>query len=354
MDVPESKGQTDPVEPSGHSARDIKRDYKSICRKLGLIMCLYFVCRIIGGSISSVIFGHADVIGHTAAHILGMTVVVIFVYIIPMLVTALMFGSMSYYNIRSVQFRKLYEKPERLARAIGTFPAMYGLGYGVALLTLLLSFLISRATGGQTFIEDILRPTTIETTTSLGSALVMVFVLVVIAPIFEEIWVRGIMYDALKPYGTGIAIIISSIIFGLMHGSLYMLFYTTALGFALGYVRYATNSLLIVTILHAMINAVAAGMLFMMTMTEITMEESVIVNTVQNVYILAVLALIIVGIIAFIVRIPTIRRYKLENSWNSVSGGRKTALFFFSIPAIIMLVLAFNELTNYWLISLIL
>ena len=328
-------------------------DYKKVCAKLGLVMSVYFVCRILSGLISEIIFDRLSESSESGAYALAMAIIVIMVYIIPMLITAIVFKSMSYFNIRNENTKNLYKKPKRLARALGTFPAMYGLGYGLAALTLLALYLITQAAGQNTLIEDILRPNTIEQSTSLGSALMMVFMLVVIAPVFEEVWVRGIMYDALKPFGHGIAILISSILFGLMHGSVQMLFYTTALGFALGYVRYATDSLLIVTILHAMLNAIAAGMLFIIALEEITYGEIRIVNTIQSIYILAVFVLIIVGIIAFIMRIPTIKKYTIENNWQEMTPRKKTAVFFTSIPVIIMLLLAINEHTNFWLMSLL-
>jgi len=330
------------------------KGYKVVCAKLGLVMCVYFICRIASAIITGLAFRSAPAdLSQTMQYAIGMSVAIIVVYIIPMLFTARIFNSFSYYNILSKETRAMYKKPKRLARAMGTFPAMYGLGYGIALLTMLAAFLISRATGGQTLIEEMLRPTVLEPTTSIASAVMMVFMLVIIAPIFEEIWVRGIMYDALKPYGQGIAILISSILFGLMHGSLNMLFYTTALGFALGYVRYATNSILVVTLLHAIINAIAAGLLFIMALVEITGEYNRLINTIQNIYILAVLALVVVGIIAFIKKIPTIRKYRIEKTWQEISPKRKVALFFLSIPVIIMLVLAFNEITQFWAIGLL-
>jgi membrane protease YdiL (CAAX protease family) len=323
--------------------------YKAICAKLGIVMCVYFICRILSSIVVELLI---RLIGGTgsAAYYLSYAVVVVMVYCVPLLVTALVFDSRNEYRGK---LRELYSRPRRLARALGTFPAMYGLGLGIALLTLLISYMITRITGGQTLIEDMLRPTVIEPPVSIASALVMVFMLVVIAPVFEEIWTRGIIYDALKPYGNGIAIIFSSVLFGLMHGSMHMLFYTTALGFALGYIRYATNSLFVVTILHAIINAVAAGFLFLSSLSEITYGANRLVNTFLNVYTLAWLVLIVVGVIVFITRIPMIKTYRIGNTWNEISSGRKTAIFFTSIPVMIMLVLAFNEHTNNWLISLI-
>jgi len=339
------------MEEVEHSGGAALRGYKGVCAKLGAVMCVYFACRILSGYISQAIVGQSHNIGSTGAYFLGMSVMVIMVYFIPLLFTAIVFKSFRRYS--GGEFRALYKKPRRVARALGAFPAIYGLGYGIALLTLLSSFLISRVSGGQTFIEDLFRPTALEPSSDIAGALMTVFLLVVIAPVFEEIWVRGIMFDALKPFGCGIAIIISSVLFGLMHGSMYMLFYTTALGFALGYIRYATGSIFAPTILHAIINSVAAGILFLSSLSGITDGESKMVNTVFSIYILAVLVLIVVGIIAFFMKIPSIRMYKFENAWSDVGPGKKTALFFLSIPVIIMLVLAVNEHMNNWLLDLI-
>jgi len=214
-------------------------------------------------------------------------------------------------------------------------------------------YLISRNLSGQTYIEELLRPSVIDQPTNLVSLLGMVFMLVIIAPLFEEFWVRGIMYDALKPYGTGMAIIISSILFGLMHGSLYMLFYTTAYGFALGYIRYATGSLFTVTILHAIVNSIAAGALFFSTIMQMTNEENRFINTITIIYLIAMLVMIVVGIVVFISKIPSIRKYRIENAWPVIGPWKKTALFFISIPVIIMMVLAFNEISQGLLVNLV-
>jgi len=324
--------------------------YRAVCAKLGLVMSLYFVCRILIVPITGWVYGFAGDIGDAAAYAIGMAASMLFAYVIPMIFTAALFKSFSRYKGEG-GLRELYKKPRRIARALGTFPAMYGLGYGTALLTILVTFLLSKLTGWQTIFEDVLRPTVMEPSSDLAGALMVFFVMVVIAPVFEELWVRGIMYDALKPFGCGMAIIISSILFGLLHGSLQMLFYTTALGFALGYVRYATGSLFIPTILHAIINSVAAGLLFITSMTGLALDGNKLLNTAMSVYILAMLILIVVGLTAFIRRIPVIRKYRFGNEWSEIGAGKKTALFFTSIPVIIMLILAINEHSRGWFLN---
>jgi len=317
--------------------------YKTVCAKLGFIMCVYFICRIIAGYTMFLIYGLTDEIGVTAAYISRTVIQVMLVYMVPMLVTAILFKSFDYY---AGKLGSLYKKPVRVARALGNFPAMYGLGQGVNFLTMLAFWAISSITQrlvGETGIEEFFEPIAVETPPNLIGALIMVFMVAIIAPVFEEIWVRGIIYDALKPYGSGMAIIISSILFGLMHGSIQMLFYTTALGFALGYVRYATNSLWGVTVLHIIFNAVAAGAMFLMALTEFTLGENKLINTIYNTYLLAMLVLVFVGIAAFLRKIPVIRRYKISNAWNQISAGKKIALFFTSVPVIMMIILAINE-----------
>lgn len=314
--------------------------YKALCAKLGFMMCVYFLCRIAAVYVSGLVYG-LDEVSPQTAYIAQAIISVMLIYMVPLLVTMILFKSFGFYA--DGKLKPLYQRPKRLAKILGNFPAMYGLGYGTALLTMLGFFLISRFSGNQTTIERYFDSMSTQGPSDLVSALAMVFMMVIIAPVVEEFWMRGIVYDALTPYGTGAAIVISSILFGLMHGSMEMLFYTTALGFALGYIRYATNSLFVVTILHLIINAVGAGMLLISSLVKIENEQNRWLNTLLNYYQLAMLILIAVGLAAFIRKIPVIRRYKVENAWTEIGGRKKIALFFVSVPVLIMVVLAINE-----------
>jgi membrane protease YdiL (CAAX protease family) len=321
--------------------------YRLVCGKLGFVMCVFFICRIAAGFIVGLIAG-LDNINETVFHISQGIIMLMLIYVVPLLVAAILFRSFDYYSGR---LGALFRKPERLAKKLGTFPAMYGLGYGVALLTILAGELISRFTEEAARLEEMFQPAALEPSSNVVYLIIMVILLVIVAPIFEEFLCRGIMYDALVPYGGGVAIVVSSLLFGLMHGSLNMLFYTTAIGFALGYVRYATGSLFVVTILHALLNAVAAGFLLVRSLVEITNWENMLINTFNNIYLFAALILIFVGIAAFVRKIPVIRKYKVENAWSEVGGGKKIALFFASAPVLIMLVFAFDEHANNMLLE---
>ena len=328
--------------------------YRAVCAKLGIVMCVYYICRILAGF---VIFYFIDETGIAQGSVVQYTLrsaaMVLFVYVLPMAASAMLFDSFRYYRHPPEKLRQLYKKPKRLAQNLGNFPAMYGLGQSVNLLTMLAFFLIMQVfsrMGGGVELERFFDQVAVETPQNLISALIMVFMIVFIAPIAEEFWARGIMYDALKPYGCGMAILISSILFGLLHGRFEMLPYTTALGLALGYIRYATDSLLVVTLLHMIFNAIAAGMLFLLSLAEITGGENNLIDTLSNIYLLAMLVMVVIGIAAFIKKIPKLKRYRITNDWDEVSSMKKLALFFVSMPVILMLVLAFDTHANHLLL----
>ena len=78
--------------------------------------------------------------------------------------------------------------------------------------------------------------------------------IVIIAPIFEELIFRKLMIDRLSVYGDKIAIIFSSVAFGLMHGNLYQFFYAALLGALFGYVYTRTKNIKYTMFMHMIVN----------------------------------------------------------------------------------------------------
>ena len=335
--------------------QDKLKAYKTVCLKLGLVMCVFYVCRLISGFIIMLFLNESPIAPDSTLHYILRTIIMIFFYYaVPIAVSGALFKSLDYYARGSGRLRQLFSKPKRFAQNLGSFPAVYGLGQSVNLLTMLVFFLFTLVftrLGGTFELERYFDQIALETPNNLTSAAIMVVLMVVVAPVAEEFLARGIMFDALKPFGYGIAIVISSILFGLMHSSLHMLFYTTALGLALGYVRYATNSLLVVTVLHMLVNAIAAGMVFILAVTEVTDGESQLVNTISTIYIISMLTMVVVGLAAFFKRIPRIRKYKIERNWDELSGKRKLGIFLASVSVIFMLILAADAHSNHILIN---
>ena len=83
--------------------------------------------------------------------------------------------------------------------------------------------------------------------------LILVFA-VVIAPIVEEIMFRKVLIDRLSVFGEHIAIVFSSVAFGLMHQNLYQFFYAALIGIVLGYIYTVTRDVKYTIALHMIIN----------------------------------------------------------------------------------------------------
>ncbi|MBQ7173664.1 MAG: CPBP family intramembrane metalloprotease [Clostridia bacterium] len=77
---------------------------------------------------------------------------------------------------------------------------------------------------------------------------------VVLAPIFEEIFYRKLLFDRLSTFGELPAILICGILFGLIHGNFYQFFYATAAGILFSFVYAKTGNILYTMGLHALLN----------------------------------------------------------------------------------------------------
>ncbi|MGE6396465.1 CPBP family intramembrane glutamic endopeptidase [Chryseobacterium scophthalmum] len=93
---------------------------------------------------------------------------------------------------------------------------------------------------------------------------VMILAAVIMAPIFEEILLRGIIQkgminNGVKPWK---AILLASVLFGLIHGNPWQFVGATLLGTVLGLVYYKTKSLLLPMLLHGFNNLCSAILIF--------------------------------------------------------------------------------------------
>ncbi len=81
-------------------------------------------------------------------------------------------------------------------------------------------------------------------------------VMVIAAPVFEELVFRKLMIDRFGIYGDKLAIIVSAITFGLFHGNFGQFFYTAAVGLVWGYVYAKSGRLRYSVIMHMIMNFV--------------------------------------------------------------------------------------------------
>lgn len=320
--------------------------FKSMCMRVGLMMIVVFsvrcLCSIILTLTRPLYIGWGDV-GKTLLSSLSS---IVFLNVIP--ITAGLF--ILKFPIKS-GVRHMYAKPRYFGRALGMFPA----GYGAAITMSLITTLISKLFEGTPVENSFNATENMFASTNMTSAVILFVHTVILAPLFEEFWFRGLVLQSLRPYGNGFAIFVSSILFGLTHANLAQFFYATTIGIVLGYVAVQTGSVITTTVMHAMFNGIAGITSLFMANSDVaeyilslnsgidTAKPPVV--TVFIVWILIVLMLALVGFIMAIVKLVHIRRYRVPKMQTEMSSKQRWGIFFSRPAVVIMLLMAIDTMT---------
>lgn len=129
--------------------------------------------------------------------------------------------------------------------------------------------------------------------------------MVLLAPIYEEFLFRKLICDQTVKYGQGTAVIVSGLVFGLFHLNFNQFFYAFLLGIFLAFIYVKTGRIKYTIILHMMINfigSVLSGIL----LAYLDME-SPIGMCIYGVFSLFICAVVIAGIVLWIVNKPKIK-----------------------------------------------
>lgn len=317
--------------------------FKMVCLKLGIMLIIIFVSRGVESILISLANGWFAGIDANMAYILDTIMSFLFLYIIPICSSIALFRPKG-------MCRKIYRKPEFFSNAMGMFPALYGLSLMVNMLTMLVSKLFENTDLYKSFnTVNELKPD------NMLCAGILLFQLVVIAPLFEEYWFRGIVLEALRPYGNGFAILVSGLLFGLTHANFNQFFYASVLGICLGYIAVSTKSIVTTTIMHAMFNGISGLLLLFITFDEVgdyllardagREAEQTPVVVCYLVFLFIVIMLMIVGIFMAIAKLRKIKRYKVPKVWTELSAGRRWGVFLSRFTVIIALLLAVDTFT---------
>ncbi len=108
--------------------------------------------------------------------------------------------------------------------------------------------------GGGIYVPEV--DISVQNTSTYHMALYLVRISVM-APLIEEILIRGIVLKALLPFGSKIAIFVSALMFGLVHGNIGQAVAALVIGIAFGYITVKTKSIYPAIILHAINNLIA-------------------------------------------------------------------------------------------------
>ena len=156
------------------------------------------------------------------------------------------------------------------------------------------------------------------------STIPMIIYTCLIAPIFEELLYRGAVLRSFEKYGRRFAILVSAMLFGLMHGNFYQIFMAAGIGLILGYL--ATEYSIKLTIILHMINNT-----FVELTTQFGSSVSEAVGNIMNIGMIIISLIVLIA--AFILNRNSIKEW-LENN----KMEKKIMLRFFTSITIIVIV----------------
>ncbi len=178
----------------------------------------------------------------------------------------------------------------------------------------------------------------------------VLLIAVIIGPIIEEVIFRKVLIDRLVIFGDGIAIVVSALLFGFIHGNFSQFFYATGLGLVFGFVYVRTGKLKYTIGLHMVFNFFGGFIpaLFMKKIDFTVMEDALMQGNISFIFdkigvllgfVGFELAIFAIGIIGFILLILHRKKFKLNQGECYLKKGEVVKLFF-TTPGMIVWMLA--------------
>lgn len=173
---------------------------------------------------------------------------------------------------------------------------------------------------------------------------------VIVAPIGEELVFRKLLIDRTQKYGGMVCIVLSALMFGLMHGNFYQFFYCFGIGLVLGYMYYSSGKIIPCMLLHAAINFMGSivpewlsptlDKLEALDHTNIEAVTEFVMNNIPGIIAVMIFSLLIYGAMALAVILPIVlrKRIKLSKPEVQLPRGRTVAIIIGNAGMIIMLI----------------
>lgn len=137
------------------------------------------------------------------------------------------------------------EKAERTVIPFSSFLVYLCIGYFFLIAGNLIGLGVTRALGADSAVDAFFLDTSIWVT---------ILPTVILVPVCEELMFRKLILDRTAVYGKREAVLLSALLFALMHGNLSQVFYAFGLGLVLGMLYLNTRNLWYTIALHAFVN----------------------------------------------------------------------------------------------------
>lgn len=166
--------------------------------------------------------------------------------------------------------------------------------------------------------------------TTLPMILLAVLQTACIPAFVEEFAIRGVVMQSLRKYGDKFAIVMSAVVFALMHGNMVQIPFAFIAGLAIGYAVMVTGSMWVGVAIHFLNNLVAVGMQIAMDNFS-TRTENVIMLCIM----LTVFAL---GAVCIVLYLKNYARVPLAKGKSELSSSEKNTAYIWNVPMMIAIV----------------
>lgn len=167
---------------------------------------------------------------------------------------------------------------------------------------------------GQTMTSEIINP--IEHLIQNTNIYVNAIIVVLFAPIFEELFFRKLLIDRTIKYGAKLSILLSALLFALFHGNLNQFFYAFLIGGFFAYVYIKTGKITYSIILHAFVNFFGSVLSVFITSSAKNLAKGISITNAGDISIIGayVIILVIVWIVGLIAILTNYNKIELNDS----------------------------------------
>ncbi|MEE1279857.1 MAG: type II CAAX endopeptidase family protein [Oscillospiraceae bacterium] len=159
---------------------------------------------------------------------------------------------------------------------------------------------------------------------------------VILAPILEELFFRGLILERLRRYGDIFAVLTCAMMFSLLHASFQSFPSAFVSGIIFGLAAVWTGSFLAPAIIHALNNAISVALILISENISSAAAELVFIGVIGALVIISVLAIFI-----FLKKNP--EAFSFVYSGNLLTKKRRAGILFFSLPMIIFIFLSLSS-----------
>lgn len=226
-----------------------------------------------------------------------------------------------------------FNKPAGMSLSILAVP----FGFFICLIANYVTSVI--ATAASTFGVELSLP---ETSTPSGffGRFAYIIAIAVVPALVEELGMRGAVMQPLRKYGDTFAIVVSAVVFAILHGNLIQAPFAFMAGLAIGYAVCLTESLWTGVMIHFANNlySVFAGFL-VEDVPDVEMQ-----NKIYLIILFTLLAISVVGSAGFMI---VKGRQKLQKKSTALDAPKKAAVFFLNPAMIIAIIIMIKVTLNY-------